>query len=218
MKKRTLLLIGILCSGLGVLAQDDPAAQKLLQSVSQKYQSYRTAKIDFSLRATNQQQQTTVNQHGALIVAPKSNKYRITTEDQVLISDGKQQWNILKEEQEVQLTDAAGGGETETITPATIFTFYTKGFTYGAARDETVSGKRLAVIDLSPEDNRKSFSKVRLRIDKNAQQIYDITVFDKGGSQNQYSIQKFTPNVEVTTKTFTFDKADFPHMEMVDLR
>lgn len=211
------LFIGIWCSTLGALAQTDAVAQKLLASISQQYQSYHTAKVNFTLTGTDRQKHTTINQKGDLVVLPKSNKYRITMSDQVLISDGRLRWNILKEEQEVQLTNASET-EGESITPATIFTFYKKGFKYASAKDDHLSGKALAVIDLTPEDSRKSFSKVRLRIDRSARQIYDIIVYDKSGGQYHYLIDNFRPNVEVTSKTFTFDKAAYPDMEIVDLR
>lgn len=217
MKKLSLLLIiGLFCLS-PVFGQHDLAAQKLLSGLSKKYNAYNTVQLDFTLRAINQQKQTTINEKGDLIVEPKSNKYRIAMEDQVMISDGKQQWHVLKEEGEVQLTEVEVGQEAS-ISPANILTFYNKGFKYVSAKDEVAAGKQLSVVDLTPEDNKKSFFKVRLRVDKNANQIYDVTVFDKSGTKYSYAIQKVMPNVTVTAKTFIFDKGDYPNMEVVDLR
>ncbi|MEH6308212.1 outer membrane lipoprotein carrier protein LolA [Olivibacter sp. CPCC 100613] len=215
--KKIFSLIIFIAYGLAALGQSDPTTKKLLSDISKKYQSYRTAKINFGLKAVNQQNQTTINEKGELTIEPRTSKYRILLENQVMISDGKQQWNVLKDEQEVQINHVEEA-QSGSITPATIFSFYNQGFKYPAAKSEQVAGKSLSVIDLTPTDNNKSYFKVRLRLDKSLNQIYDVTVFDKSGSLYTYTIQNFTPNVKVTPKTFIFDKADYPGMELVDLR
>lgn len=214
--KRISIFTVLLCLGSFVFGQQDPTAQKILNAVTKKYQSYNTAKIDFTLKAMNQQQQVTINEKGQLIVEPKTNKYRVIMNDQEIIADGKQQWHILKEEQEVQITEA--DEPSESITPANIFTFYKTGFKYVSSKDEKVGSKTVNVVDLSPIDNKKSFFKVKLRVDKMSQQLFDVTIFDKSGSHYTYTIQNLAPNVKLNSKTFIFDKVDFPNLEVVDLR
>jgi len=218
-KKRTwpFFIIMLLCYLVGY-AQQDPTSKKLLTDLSKKYQTYRTVGMTFTLKAIDQQQRVVVNQKGTLIVSPKSNQYHITFDDQEMISDGKQQWHILKEEQEVQLTAAGADEQRETITPANMLTFYDHGFKHIMGASERVGGKTLNVIDLTPLDNTKPYFKIRLRVDKSLNQIYDLTVFDKSGTHYIYAIQNFTPNVKITNKTFIFDQSDYPNMEVVDLR
>jgi len=216
MKKISLFITLLFCC-LFVFSQNDPAAEKILNALSKKYQSYNTAQINFTLKAINHQQQVTVNEKGELLIETKTDKYRMTMKDQEIIADGKQQWHILKEEQEVQITEV-DPEQSASITPANIFTFYKSGFKYVSAKDEQVSGKLLNVIDLSPIDNKKSFFKVKVRVDKVSQLLFDVTIFDKSGSRYIYTIQNLTPNVKVNTKTFIFDKTDYPNMEVVDLR
>lgn len=202
---------------LAAIAQNDPTAQKLLTAVSKNYQSYNNAQIDFTLKALNRQQQTTINEKGVLIVEPKTNKFHITMSGQEIISDGKSQWTILKEEQEVQVSDVDPSAS-ESLTPATIFTFYKKGYKYVSTKVERSGNKQLNVIDLTPEDAKKQFFKVRLRIDKATNQIYDVVVFDKNGSSYTYTIQNLVPNIKIAAKTFIFDKVNYPDLEVVDLR
>jgi len=218
-KKRTwpFFIIMVLCYLVGY-SQQDPASKKILTDLSKKYQTYRTVKITFTLKAIDQQQRVVVNQKGTLIVSPKSNQYHITFADQEMISDGKQQWHILKEEQEVQLTAVEADGQQGTITPANMLTFYNHGFKHMMGATEKAGGKSLSVIDLTPLDNTRPYFKIRLRADKSLNQIYDLTVFDKSGTRYIYAIQNFTPNVEINNKTFIFDQSDYPNMEVVDLR
>lgn len=215
--KRILSTITFVFCTMMAFAQHDPEAQRILNAVSKKYQSYSTVKIDFAIKAINHQQQVTINDKGSLLLEPKSNKYRIAMQDQEMISDGKAQWTVLKEEQEVQLT-AVNNEEVESLTPTNIFTFYRKGFEYILGQDEKVNNQTLSVIDLTPEDSKKQFFKVRLRVNKSISQIYDATVFDKSGARYTYSILKLTPNQQFAAKTFIFDKGDYPGMELVDLR
>lgn len=216
MKKISIFIILLSFSRLA-FGQQEPAAQQVLNTLTKKYQSYSTAKIDFALKAVNHQQQVTLDEKGQMIVEPKTNKYHLVMDGQEIIADGKQQWHILKEEQEVQITEV-DKEPAESITPANIFTFYKTGFKYVSGKDEQVGGKTVNVVNLSPIDTKKSFFKVKLRVDKVSQQLFDVTIFDKSGSSYTYTIQDLTPNIKLNAKTFIFDKADFPNLEVVDLR
>jgi len=215
--QRILIVITIVCWNLIAAAQNDPTAQKLLASVSKNYQSYSNAQVNFTLKAVNHQQQTTLNEKGVLIVEPKTNKFHITMKEQEIISDGKLQWTILKEEQEVQVAEVDPTAS-ESLTPATIFTFYKKGYKYISTKTERLGNKQLSVVELAPEDTKKQFFKVRLRVDKALKQIYDVVVFDKNGSKYTYSIQNLVSNIKIAPKTFIFDKVNYPDLEVVDLR
>ena len=74
------------------------------------------------------------------------------------------------------------------------------------------------MIDLTPEDDKITFFKVRLMIDKVKKIIYSALIFDKNGSKYNYVLKDFTPNPPVTTDTFTFDSKAHPGVEVVDLR
>lgn len=215
--KRILIFITIICWSFSAIAQNDPTAQKLLASVSKHYQSFSNAQINFTLKAVNHQQQTILNEKGVLIVEPKTDKFHIRMGEQEIISDGKLQWTILKEEQEVQVAEIDPTASAS-LTPATIFTFYKKGYKYISTKTERLGNKQLSVIELAPEDTKKQFFKVRLRVDQALKQIYDVVVFDKNGSRYTYSIQNLVSNIKIAPKTFIFDKVNYPDLEVVDLR
>jgi outer membrane lipoprotein-sorting protein len=136
--------------------------------------------------------------------------------EQEIISDGKTQWTYIKKDKEVEISDVDNSNES--LNPAQIFTIYEKGYKYVYNGDEKVDGKTYQVIDLTPEDEKKPFFKIRLSIDKAKKQIYSAMIFDKNGSRYTYIVRSFTPNVKVPETTFTFDKKDHPGVELVDLR
>jgi len=205
-------------------AQKDADAKKILNQVSKKYRAYDVIKTDFSFTYENQQAGTKDVQAGTMISRSKANKYKVTIYnpeekqaiDEEIISDGKSQWTYVKKNKEVELTDVDNSNES--LNPAQIFTIYEKGYKYVYNGDAKVDGKLCQVIDLTPEDEKKPFFKIRLSIDKVKKQILSAMIFDKNGSRYNYVIRTFTPNVKVSESTFTFDKKNYPGAELVDLR
>ena len=221
------LLLYLLLTGLTLnyaYAQKDADAKKILNQVSKKFRAYDVIKTDFSFTYENQQAGTKDVQSGTMISRSKANKYKVTIYnpeekqaiDEEIISDGKSQWTYVKKNKEVELTDVDNSNES--LNPAQIFTIYEKGYKYVYNGDAKVDGKLCQVIDLTPEDEKKPFFKIRLSIDKVKKQILSAMIFDKNGSRYNYVIRTFTPNVKVSESTFTFDKKNYPGAELVDLR
>lgn len=197
-------------------AQTDAKAKAILAEVSKKYRSYDVVKTDFTFILDNPQAKIKETQQGTLTVKAKANKYKVVMTNQDLISDGKSQWSYLKEDKEVQLTNADNNGDA--LNPARIFTVYEKGFKYLYTGDTKVGAKVYQMIDLTPTDINKSYFKIRLSIDKAAKQISNVLIFDKSGNKYTYNVKKLTPNVKVPESTFTFDAKKYPGVEVVDLR
>lgn len=197
-------------------AQSDPAAAALLKQVSAKYATYQTIQADFTLGIQQANQGAPYQQTGSLSMESKTGKFHIVMDGQVMISDGKAQWTILEDEEEVQIVDA--NADPDGISPTTIFSFYNKGYKYVSAADEKSGAAALSVVELSPEDTRKPYFKIKLRINKSSKLIHDVTIFDKNGSRYTYAIQNLRANQPISADKFTFDKRKYPGLEVVDLR
>jgi len=205
-------------------AQKDADAKKILNQVSAKYKSYDVVKADFSFTLDNPQANVKDTQTGTLISRSKANKFKVTIYspgdksevETEIISDGKSQWTYQKKDKEVQLSDV--DHSPDTMNPAQLFTIYEHGYKYLYTGDVKLNGKIYQSIDLTPEDDKKQFFKVRLTIDKIKKQIYSAVIFDKNGSRYNYVIKSFSADPNVPESTFTFDKKDHPGVEVVDLR
>jgi len=207
-------------------AQKDAAAKAILNKVSQKYRTYDVVKTDFTFTLENPQAGIKETQRGTLIAKSKSNKFRVTLYSagapaapsiaQEIISDGKTQWTYLKKDNEVQVNNVDKSGDG--LNPAQVFTIYEHGYKY-LYNGETRSGGRVyQEIDLTPEDIKKQFFKVRLEIDKVKKQLHSALIFDKNGNRYAYTLKSFTPNAQVPDNTFTFDPKVHKGVEVVDLR
>ena len=205
-------------------AQKDVTAKAILSQVSQKYKGYDVVKADFDFTLDNQQAGIKETQSGTLITRSKANKFKVTIYSpggkqdvaQEIISDGKTQWTYLKKDNEVQVNNV--DPSSEGLNPAQIFTIYEHGYKYIYNGDVKVNGKVYQEIDLTPEDAKKEFFKVRLQIDKVKKQIYSALIFDKNGNHYIYTVKSLTPNIPVTDNTFSFDPKAHKGVEVVDLK
>jgi outer membrane lipoprotein-sorting protein len=214
-KKQLSLLVLFLFIAIGLFAQDDPKAKAILAGVSKKYRSYDVVKADFSYNIKSPQSNINNTQNGTLYVRSNQNKYKVNLASQELISNGQIQWTLLKDDNEVQISEI--DNSINSLNPAQIFTIYEKGFKYVYLGESTISGRVYQNIELAPLVNR-SFSKIKLRIDKQNKQINNIVVNDKNGNVYSYLIKSFTPNVKVSESTFSFDPKKYPGIDVVDLR
>lgn len=197
-------------------AQTDATAKSTLDQVTRTYERYKTIRTNFTLSVQQPQQANNYTETGTLSMEVATGKYRITTNSQDIISDGKTQWMVLKDEREVQVTEV--DNSSQTISPSNIFSFYNEGYKYISAPDERANGSQLAVVELSPEDTQTPYFKIKLRINKSTNLIYDVTLFDKSGIKYSYALKNTTPNPSLPAGTFTFKQSDYPGVEIVDLR
>lgn len=196
-------------------AQTDAQANAILAGVSKKFKSFDVVKTEFSYTIKNPQANINETQNGTLFVKSRLNKYKVILANQELISDGKVQWTYLKNDNEVQLSgiDLTANA----LNPAQIFTIYDKGFKSVYLGDTKINGIVYQNIELAPLADR-SFSKIKLRIDKQQKQISNIIVYDKNGNVYTYLIKSFAPNVKVADTLFSFDAKKYPGVDVVDLR
>ena len=221
--KKLILYALLLLSSTKVLAQKDAAAKTILDQVSKKYRAFSAIKTDFTFQVENKQAGVNDLQNGTLLAQPKNNKYKLTLYkagtaqlQQEIISNGKTQWTYLKGEKEVQVNDAGTGDQS--FNPAQLFTLYEKGYKYLYTGQQKLSGKAYQVVDLTPEDSKKTFFKVRLLIDKLSKQIYRAVIFDNNGSVYTYTLRGAATNIKAPESTFVFDPKSHPGVEVVDLR
>ncbi|WP_437921901.1 LolA family protein [Sphingobacterium sp. LRF_L2] len=214
--KATLTIVMLLLFGNFAVsfAQTDPAAKKLLDEVSKKYDAYNTIQASFTFSA-KQGETGDYADSGTIFLNKQKNQYRIILRVQELISDGKTTWSILKEDKEIQVSDAENN--VETIGPNNLFTFYKKGYKYLTTEDEKVGSEMLKVVELSPIDTRTNYFKIKIRINKN-KHIHDVLIFDKSGGRYTYTIQSLYVNHKISATNFTFNKSNYPQFEIVDLR
>lgn len=191
-------------------AQSDKKASAILDEVSTKTKSFKTIKIEFTYAMDNAKEKIHDKFKGSLL--SKGDKYKLTAAGQDVISDGKLVWTYLKDANEVQINNVSDNDDS--FTPTKLLSGYDKDY-----KSKFIEEKgNNQTIELYPLKKGKSFTKVRLTIDKTKKQITKFEIYDRNGSIFSYTVDKFITDQAVTDNVFTFNKADHPGVEINDMR
>ncbi|MCC9167168.1 LolA family protein [Pontibacter harenae] len=212
-KVLTLLLMALLFVNIAN-AQQDPQATKILNQMSQKYKTMKGFKANFVQTLENSSAKVKETMEGDILVSGP--KYRLEVSGQEIINDGKLMWTYLKDANEVTITE--NDAEAEAMSPSKIFDMYKKGYKYAYAGTETNGGEKVDVVELSPEDRSNPIFKVRLYISQKDKTLKSWQMFRSNGNRYTYSIKNFQANPTLAADSFTFNKAKYKGVEVVDLR
>ncbi len=195
--------------------QNDAAAKKILDAVSAKFKTYKAPQATFSYKVENAQGKALSSKSGTVVM--KGTKYKVNMSDMQIFSDGKTVWSYDKSSNEVTVDNVNTSGSS--MTPQKLFTnFYDKDFYYKYNGEKKEGGKTLQEIELTPVDKTRPFHKVYVLVDKAAKTLYNAKFLEKTGGRYSYTVTALKANATVADTDFTFNKAKFPGVEVVDLR
>lgn len=214
--KKTAILVSLLIGTLLCFGQNDEKAKQILDQVSAKTKSYSTINVKFDFVHENVEEDMKENTAGELSL--KGNKYLLGFMNNTIICDSKTIWTYMKDANEVNISTLDEDEET-VFNPAKMLTIYETGFKYKFIQERFEAGHALYIIDLYPVDVENSdYSRVRLEIDKDKNQIHKINYFSKDENRFIIMVKEFTINPDLNDSLFTFDKSKYPGVEVVDMR
>ena len=197
------------------MGKNDADAKKTLDAVSSKLKSYKSVTAKFNLQIENSAGKIQGSKSGTCNM--KGQKYRISITGQEIYCDGTNTWTYDRTSNEVQVNKFEESSNT--LTPQKMFTnFYDKDFLYKSNGDVKLGGKTYEEIELTPVDKTKTFFKVLVDIDKGAQTMKQTKVFEKSGNRYTYSVSSIISNANLPDALFVFDAAQYPKVEIIDLR
>lgn len=196
------------------VVQNDSRAEKTLNEMSKKYQAMKAYTASFSQTLENPNSKIKETMKGDITVM--GNKFRLAMDGHEVINNGTTIWTFMKNENEVNISnyDAAD----EEITPNQIYNMYQKGYKYNFLREEKQGGQVYEIIELTPEDRSNPVFKVELTINQKDKTLKSWKMFRNNGNRYTYDITNFVPNPTVAANDFTFDKAKYKGVKVIDLR
>ena len=206
--KNKILIAVFLFSQLISFGQDEKA-EKILKDLSANTKSYTYMDVDFDFNFINTSQDINESQKGNIKI--NQNKFRLDLNQQLIISDDSIQWIYLKESNELQIMEY--DSQDDMISPNKLFTIYENG--YKSQYIELKENNH--IIDLFPIESNE-FKNIQLHIDQDKIQLKKIILFDKNGGSFSYSITKLITDKEIDENTFRFNEANYPDLEIIDLR
>lgn len=193
------------------MGNNDPEAKKILDAVSAKFKTFKSVQSKFAIKIENSSSKLLENKAGNVYM--KGIQYRISLPNQEIFCDGSNVWTLDRAAKEVTISKLDPSNNT--ITPQKLFTnFYDKDFLY-----KLNDGKKsIQEIELTPIDKSKPFFKLIVYVNKAAQTISSIKIFEKAGNRFTYTVGAMNSNVPVADAMFVFDIKKFPGIEVIDLR
>lgn len=214
--KNLFLALSIVFASVAVFAQQDQKAKEILDRVSTKTKAFSTVKVKFEFTRENIEEKTKESSTGELNL--KGNKYVLAFLNNTIICDSKTIWTYMKEANEVTVSNL-DEKESSVFNPAKMLTIYETGFKYKYIQERFDGGRALHVIDLFPIDIQKSeYSRVRLEIDKDKDQIYRVSYFSKDENRFYILVKEMKTNADMPDTMFGFDKSKYAGVEIVDMR
>jgi outer membrane lipoprotein-sorting protein len=191
----------------------DKKSNAILDVLTAKTEAYKSIRVEFTYKMENTEAGIDESTRGTLLVM--GNKYKLDISGQEVFCDGETLWTYIVDAEEVQVNTIDDAEES--ISPNKLLTSYNEDYRSKFIKEDFIYGTTVNIIDLTPTEG-KSYYKVRLIIDKEKDQLLEFTIFDKNGSTYSYVINKFEPNVAVTEGAFTFNPADYPGVDVIDMR
>ena len=188
-------------------------AASVLEKTAQKYNALSAFSLNFSVKIEDKKSQNK-NFTGVLFV--KKEKYFLTFEDQIIATDGKMAWNYQKNSNEASLFET-DDDDFSIYNPAKLLNNWNSEYYAKVIREEVFQKKQVIIVDLTPQKKR-SFYKIRLFIDKTTSYIQQIMMYETDGTTLTYTNTKFTPNPVIADTKFTFNKNDYPDVQVNDMR
>ncbi len=222
MKKLSTLVLLALWTVCGIaqssvsVEENDPAAKAILDAIKNKYESYQSLDVHFTLTIAFPEEDPEI-QKGHL--SQQAEQYKLDLEGQSIISDGTTMWFHLKNRNEVQINDVEEGEDDEMLSPQNLLRIYeTNEFYYALVGEAEENGQAVQKIEFKPLDRDSEYSKMRLSINKSTKEILRIKTFAKDGSRYTLQVDKLTPNKNFEKNYFQFDPAQFPGIHVENLR
>lgn len=190
-------------------------ARTILDKASEAYNKAGGITASFTLDTKDTKAKNTYSYDGK--ASMKGNKFKLEIPDAITWFDGTNQWVYIKDTDEVNVTNPTGE-ELQNISPSAIFSIYKKGFKLSYKGEKRVKGKGVHVVELTPENKKAEITKIVISIDKLSQLFSTITVTNKTGIENTLTINSMQTNISLNDSIFSFNKKEYPQVDIIDLR
>jgi len=196
----------------------DPKAKAILERLRKQYDGFATMDALFTLTIELPDTKKPDTRKGKM--SQQGDSYRLETENEMIISDGKTLWTYLKDLNRVQITEARAKDKNTLLSPKQlIYAYENKEFVYSLVGEATEGGKSCNLVEFKPVKRNGDYTKLRIAVDKATDRIVSIKVFGRDNSRYTMQISSLKANVgNYAPGYFTFDKNNFKGVKVEDLR
>lgn len=180
------------------------SAKELLDQVSNKVQSYDNISIDFKYEISNKAENLSQETRGDVTL--EGNKYVLNMMGTTQLFDGNKLHVIIPEDEEINISSA---DPESSLTPSKMLTFYEKGYNATMDIEQSVNGRKIQYVKLTPTTPGNDIKYIMLGIDKGSKHIYRQILSQNNGTEIIVTVNQFKTNQPLSSTLFTFDKAKY---------
>ncbi len=216
MKRIFLLFIAIL---LGTFfqgkAQQDQRAVRVINAVKKKLQSMNDLEARFSYKIIMRGKKNfkPIVKNGTLRMK-KGNKYRIDLASQLILCDGKTVWTVLKDDEEVNISDY---DPEEGFSVQKLFSVFDKEMKVRYDGEKYLAGQKTKQLSFFPLSKKEDYFKILVWVNSSNLPV-KMEVWNRNGSVVTYELKSVKLNTGISDALFTFNKNQYSDYEINDLR
>jgi outer membrane lipoprotein carrier protein len=196
---------------LGAAASDDP--QEILENVRKKYDGIRDAELKFTQR-TRFPQSTLEQRAKGTLSLKKEHKFRIETDDQIVVTDGETVWSYSLPNRQV-LIDRFKPSD-RSFSPERILGGATDDYTATVRGREKSGNTECVVLKLVPRNEGSLMTSLRLWIDPAEWLVRMAELTDVNGKVTTYTVSDIKLNPGLSDSRFVLQIPE--GAEVVDMR
>lgn len=188
------------------------SASAVFERLKDKYDSVESLRAEFSQTMTSSYMDDEATSNGVLVV--QGDRYRVETDGQTLVTDGRVTWVYMQSENQVLINDYNNDEQTFSISE---FLFdYDENYDASEVAAATLGGERHYVLTLTPKSDEAFFTEATLAMRDRDDLITELKVVDVNGTTMRFNLENIQLNPSLQEDVFTFTPPQ--GTEVVDLR
>ena len=215
MKRLFILTIATIFFASFAHSQSSAESKVILDKAYQQFAKSNGVKLSFVLTMEDADGSEYEPQNGTAFV--KQDKFKLDLAFASTWFDGKTQWVLLKDANEVNISNPAPQ-ELITISPLALLNLYKTGYNLKKPMNKTVKGKELIQIEMTPIDKKQEFKMLTIALDKKTNSVTNVSFTTKDGIKSSLAITSYQTDNNFTNDMFTFNKLNHAGVEIIDLR
>ncbi|MCD8045007.1 MAG: outer-membrane lipoprotein carrier protein LolA [Tannerellaceae bacterium] len=190
------------------------SGESILDRAAETYRKAGGVSASFVMNNKSPQQGYAESFEGTILM--KGEMFVLETPDMKSWFNGSTLWSYMEHTGEVNVTSPTGE-DLRFTNPAILLMDYKKDFTATYKGEGTLNGKKTDKIELLPK-TKGDVTKVELQLDKNTHLPVRVAVDMRNGSTGTITINEIKTNINYPDTRFTFNPAEYPDADIIDLR
>ncbi len=209
------LLSVLLVTANGMLAQQDPRADRYLQAVSEQFDMNEGYRIVVDYIREDIMRETSAEGEG--VIWMKGYKYKMEVNEYIVYFDGEKQYSQNTDAGEVYVStpDPDQPGYLQAV-PIRILKSYRE-FKYQFIGSSTFMGRERIEVQLYPQDLTGPYSMLKLYIQPETLKLKGMQLKHKEGIEYTMILREVEENIALDDSLFSFDPNAYPDTEVIEL-